>query len=103
MKRLTLAIALVVAMAVPAADASFPGRNGRLVFVSDRAASPSACSGPEAWRGKTSSRTGSRFHDGHRACCRYAAEGVAVSRGVFGARLEVALVNDGPVTIVLEA
>jgi len=42
MTRLTLglAIALVVAMVVPAADASFPGRNGRLVFVSDRAASP---------------------------------------------------------------
>jgi TolB protein len=40
MTRLILAIALVVAMAVPAADASFPGRNGRLVFVSDRAASP---------------------------------------------------------------
>ena len=29
-------------------------------------------------------------------------EGVAVSRGVFGARMEVALVNDGPVTIVLD-
>jgi D-tyrosyl-tRNA(Tyr) deacylase len=31
------------------------------------------------------------------------ADGVPVSRGVFGARMEVALVNDGPVTIVLEA
>ncbi len=30
------------------------------------------------------------------------AEGVGVSRGVFGERMEVALVNDGPVTIVLE-
>jgi D-tyrosyl-tRNA(Tyr) deacylase len=29
-------------------------------------------------------------------------EGVRVGRGVFGARMEVALVNDGPVTIVLE-
>jgi D-tyrosyl-tRNA(Tyr) deacylase len=29
--------------------------------------------------------------------------GVAVSRGVFGARMEVALTNDGPVTIVLDA
>ena len=29
-------------------------------------------------------------------------EGVPVARGVFGARMEVALVNDGPVTIVLE-
>jgi D-aminoacyl-tRNA deacylase len=27
---------------------------------------------------------------------------VAVARGVFGARMEVALVNDGPVTIVLD-
>jgi D-Tyr-tRNA(Tyr) deacylase len=26
-----------------------------------------------------------------------------VSRGVFGARMQVALVNDGPVTILLEA
>ena len=30
-----------------------------------------------------------------------AAEGVAVETGVFGARMEVALINDGPVTIVL--
>jgi D-aminoacyl-tRNA deacylase len=30
-------------------------------------------------------------------------EGVRVGRGVFGARMEVSLVNDGPVTIVLEA
>jgi D-tyrosyl-tRNA(Tyr) deacylase len=30
-------------------------------------------------------------------------EGVRVDRGVFGARMEVALVNDGPVTIVLDA
>jgi len=29
-------------------------------------------------------------------------EGVRVSRGVFGARMQVALVNDGPVTIVLD-
>jgi len=29
-------------------------------------------------------------------------EGVEVARGVFGARMEVSLVNDGPVTIVLE-
>ena len=29
-------------------------------------------------------------------------EGTSVSRGVFGARMEVALVNDGPVTIVLD-
>ena len=29
-------------------------------------------------------------------------EGVPVQRGVFGARMQVALINDGPVTIVLE-
>ena len=29
-------------------------------------------------------------------------EGVPVARGVFGARMEVALVNDGPVTVVLD-
>jgi D-tyrosyl-tRNA(Tyr) deacylase len=29
-------------------------------------------------------------------------EGVRVARGVFGARMEVSLINDGPVTIVLE-
>jgi len=28
--------------------------------------------------------------------------GVRVLRGVFGARMEVSLVNDGPVTIVLD-
>jgi D-tyrosyl-tRNA(Tyr) deacylase len=36
-------------------------------------------------------------------CDALAGEGVPVSRGVFGARMEVALLNDGPVTIVLEA
>lgn len=35
-------------------------------------------------------------------CEALAAEGVAVARGVFGARMEVDLVNDGPVTIVLD-
>jgi D-tyrosyl-tRNA(Tyr) deacylase len=30
-------------------------------------------------------------------------EGVRVGRGVFGARMDVSLVNDGPVTIVLDA
>jgi D-aminoacyl-tRNA deacylase len=29
-------------------------------------------------------------------------EGIEVKRGIFGARMEVDLVNDGPVTIVLE-
>ena len=29
--------------------------------------------------------------------------GVLVEKGVFGARMEVELVNDGPVTIVLDA
>ena len=31
------------------------------------------------------------------------AEGVPVQTGVFGARMQVSLVNDGPVTIVLDA
>ena len=35
-------------------------------------------------------------------CAALADEGVGVSRGVLGARMEVALVNDGPVTIVLD-
>jgi D-Tyr-tRNAtyr deacylase len=30
-------------------------------------------------------------------------EGIEVVRGVFGARMEVQIANDGPVTIVLEA
>ena len=37
-----------------------------------------------------------------RFCAALADEGVRVSRGVFGTRMEVALVNDGPVTIVLD-
>ena len=38
-----------------------------------------------------------------RVCERLAAEGVrTVERGRFGARMELELVNDGPVTIVLE-
>jgi len=36
-------------------------------------------------------------------CVALEAEGVRVARGVFGARMEVSLVNDGPVTIVLDA
>ena len=36
-------------------------------------------------------------------CAALAEEGVGVSRGVFGARMGVALVNDGPVTIVVDA
>jgi D-tyrosyl-tRNA(Tyr) deacylase len=35
-------------------------------------------------------------------CEALAAEGVRVARGIFGARMRVELVNDGPVTIVLE-
>ena len=34
-------------------------------------------------------------------CNALEAEGVRVGRGVFGARMEVELLNDGPVTIVL--
>lgn len=36
------------------------------------------------------------------ACTALAASGVPVERGVFGARMAVALVNDGPVTVVLD-
>ncbi|HWQ23556.1 MAG TPA: D-aminoacyl-tRNA deacylase [Gaiellaceae bacterium] len=38
-----------------------------------------------------------------RFCAALQGEGVPVQAGVFGARMEVALVNDGPVTIVLDA
>jgi D-tyrosyl-tRNA(Tyr) deacylase len=34
-------------------------------------------------------------------CAALRAEGVTVETGVFGARMQVELVNDGPVTIVL--
>jgi len=37
-----------------------------------------------------------------RFCDLLAAEGVTVEKGVFGARMEVELVNDGPVTIIIE-
>jgi D-tyrosyl-tRNA(Tyr) deacylase len=37
-----------------------------------------------------------------RVCALLAADGVAVERGVFGARMEVELTNDGPVTVLLE-
>lgn len=36
-------------------------------------------------------------------CAALEAEGARVGRGVFGARMDVELVNDGPVTIILEA
>jgi D-tyrosyl-tRNA(Tyr) deacylase len=35
-------------------------------------------------------------------CAALEREGIRVARGVFGARMQVALVNDGPVTIVLD-
>ena len=35
-------------------------------------------------------------------CAALGAEGLQVERGTFGARMEVELVNDGPVTIVLD-
>ena len=38
-----------------------------------------------------------------RFCAALEDAGVRVSRGVFGARMQVGLVNDGPVTILLEA
>ena len=37
-----------------------------------------------------------------RFCEALRAEGVAVATGIFGARMEVELVNDGPVTLMLE-
>lgn len=37
-----------------------------------------------------------------RFCAALGREGVRVARGVFGARMAVSLVNDGPVTIVLD-
>jgi D-aminoacyl-tRNA deacylase len=37
-----------------------------------------------------------------RFCETLGSHGVAVARGVFGARMELVLVNDGPVTIVLD-
>jgi D-tyrosyl-tRNA(Tyr) deacylase len=37
-----------------------------------------------------------------RFCAELEALGVSVARGVFGARMEVELVNDGPVTIVVD-
>jgi D-aminoacyl-tRNA deacylase len=37
-----------------------------------------------------------------RFCRALEEEGVRVARGVFGARMQVSLVNDGPVTIVLD-
>lgn len=38
-----------------------------------------------------------------RFCEALGGEGVAVARGVFGARMRIELVNDGPVTIVLSS
>jgi D-tyrosyl-tRNA(Tyr) deacylase len=38
-----------------------------------------------------------------RFCDALASEGVAVGQGVFGERMQVSLVNDGPVTVVLDA
>jgi D-aminoacyl-tRNA deacylase len=37
-----------------------------------------------------------------RFCKALAATGVQVERGIFGARMAVSLVNDGPVTVILE-
>jgi D-tyrosyl-tRNA(Tyr) deacylase len=37
-----------------------------------------------------------------RFCAALSALGVPVERGVFGARMEVELVNDGPVTVILD-
>jgi D-tyrosyl-tRNA(Tyr) deacylase len=37
-----------------------------------------------------------------RFCTLLAAQGIGVERGVFGAHMEVELVNDGPVTLMIE-
>lgn len=37
-----------------------------------------------------------------RFCAALEELGITVSRGVFGARMQVSLVNDGPVTVVLD-
>jgi D-tyrosyl-tRNA(Tyr) deacylase len=37
-----------------------------------------------------------------RFCAALEREGVVVARGVFGARMDVSLVNDGPVTVILD-
>lgn len=36
-------------------------------------------------------------------CSRVAAQGIAVQRGIFGAMMQVSLVNDGPVTILIDS
>ena len=74
------AAALVVSQFTLAAD----GRRGRRPSF-DRAA-PAAVAEPLV----------------ERFAARLAALGMTVERGVFGARMEVLLVNDGPVTFVLE-
>jgi D-tyrosyl-tRNA(Tyr) deacylase len=38
-----------------------------------------------------------------RFCAMLSAEGVRVERGVFKAHMEVELVNDGPVTVMVES
>jgi D-aminoacyl-tRNA deacylase len=43
---------------------------------------------------------GRALYDGF--CGMVAAEGIAVARGIFGADMQVALVNDGPVTIWMD-
>jgi D-tyrosyl-tRNA(Tyr) deacylase len=50
--------------------------------------------------GRGSARVAEPLYE--RVCELLEAEGVRVARGVFGARMEFALKNDGPVTIVLD-
>jgi len=38
-----------------------------------------------------------------RFCSLLVSEGITVRKGVFGAKMEVSLVNDGPVTIIIES
>ena len=60
----------------------------------------------DATRGNRPSFSGAALHERarelfERFCVTLAAQGVPVATGVFGARMSVELVNDGPVTIVL--
>lgn len=60
----------------------------------------------DATRGNRPSFAGAATHEHaetlyERFCATLAAQGVPVATGVFGARMSVELVNDGPVTIVL--
>ena len=54
-----------------------------------------------SFTGAAGPELGERLYEAFLAALR--TEGVAVQTGVFGARMQVRLVNDGPVTLLLEA